>query len=72
MDIFPKMLSTKFHENPASGNLVACGRTDRQTAMMQLSSLSAILRTRLKWQTPRTKIDDQADIEQCSNEFEQA
>jgi hypothetical protein len=36
--------------------------------MMQLSSLSAIFRTRLKWQTSRTKIDDQADIEQCSND----
>jgi hypothetical protein len=39
MDIFPKILNTKFYENPASGNLLACGRTVRETAMMQLSSL---------------------------------
>jgi hypothetical protein len=64
MDFFSKD-STKFRENPSGGNRVACGRSDGQTAMMQLSSLSAILRTRLKWQIPGTKIDDQADIQQC-------
>ena len=35
--IFEKYLNIKFHENPSSGSrVVPCGRTDRQTDMMQL------------------------------------
>jgi len=63
---FQKILSTKFHENPSSGNLVACGRTDRQTDGHDAAIVVFCNAANApKWQTPRTKIDDQADIEQC-------